>query len=429
MKETIATNRKRILFLLFVGYILASMDRFFINYAILPIAQDLSLTATQTGFVLSAFFLGYGLMQMPGGFLADKFGSRITLICCIVSWSIFTGLSGLAWSLGSLLVIRFIFGLGEGSFIPASAKMLSMSYPMERRSRAMSLLLTAAAFAGVITPIIATTFLQTIGWRMLFYCFGLLGIVTGLLFYFLLKPKFIYVESGGQQASVHEAADGLAKEKIPYSEILKTPLLWSLFIASFAVFAINWGTASWVPMYLVSVRGLDLTSLGLLQMIPAVSSIAFMIVAGYLVDKVFAGKEKLLGVICGIGLTVFVYLMFHAASVGLFVFYQSVLPIFTGIAIVLVTTLPIKVFSQQVSGSAVGVVQSGGQIAGFFAPLLIGYLIDWMDGVYSAAIWMLIGCGVVYAIMALTISFKKGALLTVNKRQEQAAEEPVVQTT
>ncbi|MFF5995554.1 MFS transporter [Lysinibacillus sp. KU-BSD001] len=428
MKETIATNRKQILFLLFVGYILASMDRFFINYAILPISQDLALTATQTGFVLSAFFLGYALMQMPGGFLADKFGARITLICCIIAWSIFTGLSGLAWSLVSLLVIRFIFGLGEGAFIPASAKMLSMSYPMENRSRAMSLLLTAAAVAGVITPIIATTALQTLGWRTLFYAFGVVGVAVGALFYFLLKPKFVYVDNPEQPITVHEAADRKSQGKIPYRQILKIPLLWSLFIASFAVYAINWGTASWVPTYLVSVHGLDLTSLGLLQMIPAVTSIAFIIFAGYLVDKVFVGKEKLLGVLCGVGLTIIVYFMFNASSAGMFVFYQSVLPIFTGTAIVLVTTLPIKVFSQQISGSAVGIVQSGGQIAGFFAPILIGYLVDLMNGSYTGAIWMLLGCGVIYGVMALTISLKKGSLLTGNQ-PPTAEEEPVVQTT
>lgn len=416
LEAQIVKNRRSILLMLFIGYTIASMDRFFINYAILPIAGDLQLNASQTGMILSAFFLGYALMQMPGGWFADRIGPRITIIACIVSWSIFTGLTGLAWSLAAMLVIRFIFGLGEGGFIPASAKMITDSYPQENRSRAMSILLTAAAFAGVLTPIMSTLLITSIGWRQLFYIFGFVGALLAILFWFFLKPKYVNQRDGSAVPALTKEERELAKKNaVPLNVLLKTPMLWSLLIASFAVFSVNWGTASWIPTYLVNVRGLDFNTLGLVAMVPAATSIAFMLIAGVLVDKVFVGKEKLLGIICGLGVTVLVFLMFNSTSITAFITFQSLLPIFMGTGIVLVTTLPMKKLPESVGGSAVGMVQFGGQFAGFIAPLAIGFLVDGFGGSYTGAIWMLVGLGIVFAVAVSTVSFKKGAIF--NKDQ------------
>ena len=75
-----AKQRNLILLLLFIGWAIGNFDRYFINYAILSIADDLQLNPASTGLILSSFFLGYALMQIPGGWLADKLGSRKVLI-------------------------------------------------------------------------------------------------------------------------------------------------------------------------------------------------------------------------------------------------------------------------------------------------------------------------------------------------------------
>lgn len=408
-QQKIASNRRSILFILFIGYTLANLDRFFINYAVLPMSEDLQLSASSTGLILSSFFLGYAIMQMPGGWLADRFGARYTLVGCIIAWSIFTGLTAVAWSLSVLVAIRFVFGLGEGGFIPASAKMINDSFPVKSRSRSMSILMTAAAFAGVVTPIVATSMMVSIGWRQMFLIFGAVGVVVGILFYKFLKPNLVPYEDDSASPT-NESAVNEGAQNVSVRQLFRPPMMWSLLIASFAVYCINWGTASWLPTYLVQVRGLDLMSLGMLQMIPAASSIVFVLLAGYLVDKVFAGREKLLGMLCGAGLTLFVYLMFNAPNITLFVAYQSLLPIFTGTGIVLVTTLPMKKLPDAVGGSAVGMVQFGGQFAGFVAPLSIGFLVEAFSGSYTQVIYMLAGLGIVYVAAIATLTFRKGAI-------------------
>src|SRR4249920_337217 len=122
-KEEMVSKQKRnlILTLLFLGWALGNLDRYIMNYAVLSITEDLNLSASSTGLILSSFFAGYAIMQLPGGWLADRFGARRVLITAVIMWSIFTGLTGAAWSLTSMIIIRFLFGIGEGGFQPASS--------------------------------------------------------------------------------------------------------------------------------------------------------------------------------------------------------------------------------------------------------------------------------------------------------------------
>lgn len=97
-----------IITMLFLGWSLGNFDRFIMNYAILGISKDLHFSASETGIVLSSFFAGYAIMQIPGGWLADRFGFRKIIITALLAWSIFTVLTGFAWSLLSIILIRFL---------------------------------------------------------------------------------------------------------------------------------------------------------------------------------------------------------------------------------------------------------------------------------------------------------------------------------
>lgn len=410
-----AKNQKSILFLLFFGYLVATMDRFIMNYAIIPISDHLQLSASESGFVLSAFFAGYAIMQMPGGWLADKMGPRFVLMLSLVAWSIFTGLTGVAWGLGIMLVIRFLFGLGEGGFIPASGKMIALTYPTEKRSRALSGLFSAAAVAGIITPIIATSLMVTIGWQMIFYLSAILGIITAVIYWFFLKPK--YYED--HAATIQTSAKSLPDKTIQKGSVIalcKTPMIWALMIASFSMYFQNWGIASWLPTYLVKERGLDLSTLGMLQIIPGITSVLFLFLAGYIIDKLPAGKEKWLGAICGLGLTLFVYLMFNAPNTTMFIIYQSLSPLFATTITVLCNAIPLKKLADSVSGTAIGMISFGGQLAGFIAPLSIGYAVDLAGGSFSAAIWLIVGFCFLGFIAFSLLNDKKGALLQANNK-------------
>ncbi|AZU62795.1 MFS transporter [Neobacillus mesonae] len=411
MTETkMAYNSKVILFLLFSSNLISAMDRFVINYGIVPISKEFHLDATSTGLILSIFFLGYAIMQIPGGWLSDKFGARIVILISVFSFSIFTGLTGVAWSFGILVFIRFIFGIGEGSFFPAGGKLIADAIPEERRSKAMSVFLSALTAAGIIAPILATSMMVNIGWRWMFVVIGLLGLLFGMLNWFFLKPKA--GTSGLNQASfssrpVQKTTKGSIKK------MLKTPMIWALIIVSFSHGFISWGLSAWMPTYLVNERGLDLLSLGMLALIPGVTGVIFFLLAGYVIDKQKHGREKWIGAISGIGYAMLVYLMFHAKTITGVIIFQSLIPMFGGTLSVIIFSMPLKHLSQEIAGTAIGVVNLGMQIAGFLAPLGMGFIIDAFDGSYNGAVWLLTSFGIVcfLAFVTLYSSGKKESLI------------------
>lgn len=384
--------RKLMLVLLFLGWALGNLDRYLINYAIVYIGADLSLTSTQTGVILSSFFLGYAIMQIPSGLLADKFGAKKVLIAAVILWSIFTGFTAVAWSLTAMVVIRFLFGIGEGGFQPAAAKIIATTFPRNERGKAMSILLSSGAIMGTLVPIISAVLLITIGWRMFFIIAGALGIVIAILYW-----KFIKVPNAVEDEEVEEVVVQEAKVTDPnenkgiLKKIFKMPVMWSLIFAFFTIYAVNWGLNSWLPTYLTNVRQLDMMSIGKLQLLPGVIMIIAMWAFGFVIDKLSLKTAKLFGALSALLLAVVIFFMFQASTMLVFMTFQTIMSVLMTYLVVLLPTLVLNVVPSQVAGTAIGIANTGAQFAGFVSPMVIGYMIDMSDGSYNTTVWMLIG--------------------------------------
>ena len=396
-------TRNWILALLFLGWSLGNIDRYIMNYAVINITNDLNLSPSSTGLLLSSFFAGYAIMQIPGGWLSDKIGPRKVLIGSVIMWSIFTALTGAAWSLASIVIIRFLFGIGEGGFQPASSKVISLSFPVKERSRAMSVMLSSGGIVGLFIPLLSAHLLLSIGWRTMFVVIGIIGALVAVLYYWFIKlPKSQSVESASSNSN---------GEKGSFKTLLKTPIMWNLFFAYFSIYAINWGLASWLPTYLVTKRGLDLISLGWLQIIPGITTILGIYLSGYIIDKLPKGIDKIAGSISCLFVGVLLYLMFNAGSVTTFMVYQTIIVVFISFVSLLLPSIILKSLPTTVTGSAMGFANTGGQLAGFITPMAIGFMVDAFDGSFKAAFWMLIGFAVLCIVALLTINYNKGEML------------------
>lgn len=402
MTTTTAKNaRYLVIAMLFLGWSLGNFDRFIINFAILDISKELQLTESLTGIVLSSFFAGYALMQIPGGWLADRFGYRKVLISTILVWSIFTVLTGAAWSFLSIIVIRFLFGVGEGSYFPAASKGIANWFTVDERSKAMSIMLTSGSIMGVVAPIVGTYLMLALGWRDIFYIVGALGIVVALSFFFLVKEK-------NTPATEQVKAQ---TSKAPLRDVLKTPMIWKLFIAYFSIYAVNWGLTSWMPTYLSKVKGLELTAVGIYSAIPPFIGIFAMLCSGYVLDKMPQGRDKLVAgifaIIAGIGLL----FMANAPSMLIFTVCQSVVTVMLSFNIILITSVPLKILPEAVVGTANGFINTDAQFAGVLTPMLIGFLVEAFGGSYSAAFTMLIGFTIVCAVSLFMIRPNKNTVV------------------
>src|ERR1700722_17936749 len=174
-------SRNKLLLAIWIVQLVNYMDRVNISIAAPTMMKDLAIDPASFGFVLSAFALGYACMQMPGGFLADRFGAKRLLIAAPIVWSIFTGLTGLATTLTSLIVIRICFGLAEGSSNAAYYKIVGDNFTAQERAGANAVWLTALALGPALVAPIASFLLRVGGWQHLFFWFAIPGFVVALL--------------------------------------------------------------------------------------------------------------------------------------------------------------------------------------------------------------------------------------------------------
>ncbi|PEJ27374.1 MFS transporter [Peribacillus butanolivorans] len=393
-----ATNKKRktiIIILLFIGMTLSYIDKASINVAIIPIQKELQLNSLESGFVLSIFFFSYAFMHLLGGWLTDKYGSRKVLVLSILAFSLFTTFTSFAWSFASLLLFRFLFGIGEGSVFPASIRSISDNFPENERGRASSFFLSAQTFGGAIGSVTIGVLVVSLGWRSMFVSIGIIGVLVAWAFWVYLKSP--------ADAQINNAKQN--QKKVSYKKVFKTNNFWKLFFTKFFSNIVNWGMISWMPSYLVN-KGLDLLSVSALMSIPYLASFLMFNVNGWILDKYMSGREKYLAVAGSISSGVFLYMMFNATSVTLGIIYMT----FNAISIAFIGTslytMVIKYSPKGLTGSVTGLVSFGGQIAGGISPVVIGFVLTLFKGSYNAASWFLITAALAGAIASITIKNK-----------------------
>ena len=150
---------------------------------------------------------------------------------------------------------------------------------------------------------------------------------------------------------------------------------------------------------------------GRAQTIPAITTIIGVYGSGYIIDKLPKGMEKVLGSISCAVIGLLLYLMFTAKTVTLFIGYQTVVSIFIAFVITLLPVIVLKKLPSSITGSAMGIANTGGQLAGFVTPMAIGFMVDAFNGSFDAAFWMLNGYALICIESLVTLNDQKGTLL------------------
>src|SRR6202167_3372445 len=162
--------------------VLSYMQRVAISHAPGPISNDLHIPKTQMGLIFGAFGLSYALFEIPMGLLGDRLGVKRVLARIVLAWSACTALTGAAWNVPSLYVIRFLFGAGEAGCFPNLTRMLSAWLPARERVTAPALMWAFTRWGGAATPPLALICITWFGWRWAFVSFAALGLVWWAVF-------------------------------------------------------------------------------------------------------------------------------------------------------------------------------------------------------------------------------------------------------
>ena len=205
--------RYTVLSLIWLAWLLSFLDRMVMSVSLPFIGRDLNLDTTQQGLIISAFFVGYAAFQIPGGFLADRFGARKIMAIGIAWWSVFTSLTGMVFTLPLMLAVRFLFGIGEGCFPSASWKMISTYFPSKERGRATAIQSTVNTLGPALAVIVAASIIGAFGWHMVFIVLGIPGLLIAAGIYFFTRDNPKDHPSITQQDLDELAADGTLTDK------------------------------------------------------------------------------------------------------------------------------------------------------------------------------------------------------------------------
>ncbi len=295
--------RHVVLGLTVAAYMITYMDRQILAVARPAIRDELGISLVMMGWITFSFRIAYALFQIPGGWLGDRFGARRALTWVVTWWSVFTGITALAWNAVSMLVIQIFFGLGEAGAFPIATRSLSRWMRPTERGFAQGVTHAGSRLGAALTPLVLAGFtiyglhwggfIPLYGWRAAFLLFGLLGVAWSAVWYFYYRdtPE----EHRSCNASERELIGGGRKRAtdIPWRKMLGHPNLWILSVMYFCYnFNLNVYN-DWFPTYLHDSRGMTLAKMGIYASLPLFAGTLGDLAGGWFSDRVLKRTSKL----------------------------------------------------------------------------------------------------------------------------------------
>jgi len=347
---------------LFINYV----DRGAVPTAAHLIQDELGFSARQLGLLFSAFFWSYTLLQIPVGWVAERYGAQRVLAGGLAVWACATMLVGLAQSFAALLALRLLLGIGESAGFPAVSKLLATLVPVKSLGTANGIV----AFAYLLGPAVGAycggLIMVEFGWRAAFWVFG------GLSLLWLLPWSRVELPRRALQAS---AADGPTLRTL-----LRQPSLWGTSLGLFSSNYTFYFMLTWLPFYLVRERGFSTGEMASLTGSAYVVNALSALIAGWAIDRVarsgranLAYKAVMVAAHVGsVACMLCIALASPPWAVGGIFVYQ----ILSGMSSPGVFAMSQILAGPGASGRWVGIQNAAGNLAGVIAPALTGLLVE-----------------------------------------------------
>lgn len=375
--------RYRALAFLFVLMMITYLDRVCFSTTAGAMSTELGLSLEQIGMAGSAFVLGYVLFEIPGGWLADRFGARGMLTRIVLWWSVFTALTGTVRNLGSLIAIRFLFGCGEAGAFPGATSAIARWFPRTELARAQSIVMFGSRIGFAMTSWIVIALMAGYGWRSVYWIFAVLGIAwaAGWTRWFrdtpeqhrLVGPEELALIRDQRSASVQSA-------KIPWGALAADRNVWAL-CGMYSGY--TWGLyfyIQWLPTYLEQARGLELPEIGPTAAAVLLSGAVANLVGGWLSDRLAQSTDVRIArrVPAMAGLLAAGVFLALSAKIADDTLALLCLAASFGCAelILAVTWATCLDIGGEAAGVVSGTMNSLGQVGGALAPWLIGLMVD-----------------------------------------------------
>ena len=261
----------------------------------------LGLTNVQMGQIFSAFVFGYALFQIPGGWLGDRWGARKILTLAVIWWSIFTALTALAptsflagalgiW--GSLMIVRFLIGVGEAAALPNFNRAVANWCGPHERGFGIAITISGIGIGSALTPPLTAWIMVNYGWQTAFYLAGAIGVVIALIWYGFATdrpedhPRVNTQEAShirGGNTTPHAAEERTIS--VPWKAFAQTPSVWWLVLSYTCFGYVAYVYMSWFYLYLVEERGFSVLRGAVFASSPFIAMTIFCPLGGWLTDQ------------------------------------------------------------------------------------------------------------------------------------------------
>ena len=419
--RTIGKVSTRLIPYLIVCYFIAYLDRGNVGFAALTMNKALSLTATMCGFGAGIFFFTYFLFEVPSNLFLDRFGARKWIARIMVSWGIFSGamafIPGIANATGlgtttTFYTIRALLGFAEAGFFPGIIFYLTLWFPTVYRARIIGAFMAAVPLSSVIGAPVSGMILGMNGvggldgWQWLFIIEAAPAVLLGFVTYFYLtdRPADAHWLAPDERAWLSNRLDAERRQREAMHDLsvwqaLLNPRVWALALVYFGLVACNYGVGFWLPQ-ITKAFGLSNAMTGWVVAIPYAIGAAFMVWYGFRSDakaeRKFHTAVGLLIAAAGIaGSTLtsnptVTIVAFTIAACGVF----GTLPVFW--------TLPTAVLSGTAAAAGIAVINSIGNLAGFFGPYAMGWIKD-STGSFAGGLLLIAALAIAAMVIVLVL--------------------------
>jgi MFS family permease len=396
-----------------IMYAIAFINRANVGQALPSISRELHIGADLAGKIAGIFFVGYLLLQVPGGYLASRWSTKWFVSCSLVVWGACAFGCGLVHTWQQLWVMRFLLGVAEGGMYPATLILLSHWFPRSERARANAWLSTALPLSLAASAPFSGWLLDRWNWRVMLMVEGALPLIwlvvwlVGIYDYPRQAPWISTEERNYLEGEFRrDVAQREPARPENYWSALLAPQVLILALVKLLMLSGQLGYTFWLPSALEKARNISHLKAGLLYTIPfLVGAVTLLLNSAHsdrrrerrahvAVPMIIGGLALFGGVLTSERWPLLAFVLVCLASIGAFA------PLGPYWAI------PTEWYSRKMAGSVAGFVNGIGNLGGYFGPLLVGYLNkktgSFTYGFALLGAFMLIGAALTFALSPRT---------------------------
>jgi sugar phosphate permease len=431
--EKLTKHRWVVMGLIFCIWAIACADRANFGIALPYLKKEYHITNTEAGLIVSLFSFAYGFVQIPVGLLYKRLSEKTTGLLFsvfMILTSLFTGLMGTTSSVFLLMTYRVGLGLSEGPLGIGCTNVINRWFPAKEKGTATGLWIAASKLGPLIVPSVCIIVIQLWGWREIFYVFAVPGILFALVWLVLVtnspgenrfcspaERRYIADETtvdgnGGKSLSRPQMTpmpmlDAINRTKrVPQLESVRQVFgSWNIFgiaLGYGCMIGISNIFISWIPTYLVTVKGFASVKMGFLASAPFIGAVTGNMLGGIISDRLLGGRRKPMMMLGALGTMIMTFLLIDAPdSVAYLGGALMLAGLMLGIGFAGYSAYPMGLATKATYPTAFGIVNSVGQIGGACAPLAVGFLLDSYS--WTAVFLYMVGTALLCLLLLISV--------------------------